>query len=532
MSPARGGGGRGRRGRRQEGRQEADVSGRQEGGRGQEDPPRGGLGAQGRPTRRGPRGRPATGPGQARRRGAGRRRRPRSGGRSQGAPGASAATRSRAARRCASCCWPGTRRVRRSWSPRTRTTPRCCRTSSSWPTTSRCRSARSPAPGCSPRPAPRRPRAWSPAPPSCPRPTSTTWPRRSRRRAPRRSCSPSTASPTRATWARCCARPSAPGSPGWCCPKHRAVHVTPTVTKAAAGAVEHLPMALVGGCPRPCASCATPGVWVVGLDAGGDTDLFDLEVADAGRVPGAGGRGQGPVPAGARALRRGGRHPAARPAGSLNVVGRRRAGLLRGHPPPPRRPQGRAREPRSSRSLRAQPCSSPSSPCWCGLGAGCSSDGTGSDAAPAATSTLVPSSSGDSCNDPTGDLDLPVGVAADTRRASPASTSSPPRPRSTATSWPSSMTAAGPIDAAPAADLRRRPGRSARPAQLRAADGARHRRLDHDARSPGPIRSSPASSCRSPPRSTGPPSPPRCRCRRCRRSRWRCSSGPPPRSTA
>ena len=29
--------------------------------------------------------------------------------------------------------------------------------------------------------------------------------------------------------------------------RHRAVHVTPTVAKAAAGAIEHLPMAVVGG---------------------------------------------------------------------------------------------------------------------------------------------------------------------------------------------------------------------------------------------------------------------------------------------
>jgi hypothetical protein len=46
------------------------------------------------------------------------------------------------------------------------------------------------------------------------------------------------------------------------------------------------------------------------------------------------------------------------------------------------------------------------------LGAACGSDG-GSDGGAATTSTLVPSSSGDSCTDPTGDLDLPVGVSAD-----------------------------------------------------------------------------------------------------------------------
>jgi 23S rRNA (guanosine2251-2'-O)-methyltransferase len=70
------------------------------------------------------------------------------------------------------------------------------------------------------------------------------------------------------------------GVTGVVLPKHRAVHVTPTVTKAAAGAVEHLPMALVGGLPNAVRGLREMGVWVIGLDAGGDTDLFDLEVAD------------------------------------------------------------------------------------------------------------------------------------------------------------------------------------------------------------------------------------------------------------
>lgn len=70
------------------------------------------------------------------------------------------------------------------------------------------------------------------------------------------------------------------GVTGVVLPKHRAVHVTPTVTKAAAGAVEYLPMALVGGLPNALRELRDEGVWVIGLDAGGDTDLFDLEVAD------------------------------------------------------------------------------------------------------------------------------------------------------------------------------------------------------------------------------------------------------------
>lgn len=70
------------------------------------------------------------------------------------------------------------------------------------------------------------------------------------------------------------------GVSGIVLPKHRAVHITPTVTKAAAGAIEYLPMTLVGGLPNAINELKAAGVWVIGLDMGGDTDLFDLEVAD------------------------------------------------------------------------------------------------------------------------------------------------------------------------------------------------------------------------------------------------------------
>lgn len=70
------------------------------------------------------------------------------------------------------------------------------------------------------------------------------------------------------------------GVTGIVLPKHRAVHITPTVTKSAAGAVEYLPMALVGGLPNAISELQAAGVWVVGLDMGGDTDLFNLTVAD------------------------------------------------------------------------------------------------------------------------------------------------------------------------------------------------------------------------------------------------------------
>jgi 23S rRNA (guanosine2251-2'-O)-methyltransferase len=69
------------------------------------------------------------------------------------------------------------------------------------------------------------------------------------------------------------------GATGIVLPRHRSAHVTPTVAKAAAGAVEHLPIALVGGLPAAISQLREQGVWVVGLDAGGDQALWDLTVA-------------------------------------------------------------------------------------------------------------------------------------------------------------------------------------------------------------------------------------------------------------
>lgn len=83
------------------------------------------------------------------------------------------------------------------------------------------------------------------------------------------------------------------GVSGVILPKHRAVHVTPTVTKAAAGAIEYLPMALVGGLPTAIETMKAAGIWTVGLDMAGETPIHELEVADSGvcLVLGAEGKG-------------------------------------------------------------------------------------------------------------------------------------------------------------------------------------------------------------------------------------------------
>lgn len=69
------------------------------------------------------------------------------------------------------------------------------------------------------------------------------------------------------------------GATGVVLPKHRTVHLTPTVAKAAAGAIEHLSFALVPGLPAALATLKGLGVWTVGLDAGGTDSIYDLTVA-------------------------------------------------------------------------------------------------------------------------------------------------------------------------------------------------------------------------------------------------------------
>ncbi len=118
-------------------------------------------------------------------------------------------------------------------------------------------------------------------------------------------------------------------------PRHRAVHVTPTVAKASAGAIEHVPIALVPGLPATLARLRELGIWVVGLDDAADRTLFDIgDLATRGHLPRARRRGRRPVPPRARALRRRREHPDARPDQLAQRVGRGRPGDLRGRPPP------------------------------------------------------------------------------------------------------------------------------------------------------------------------------------------------------
>lgn len=64
--------------------------------------------------------------------------------------------------------------------------------------------------------------------------------------------------------------------------RHRSVHVTPTVTKAAAGAIEHVPLALVAGIPTAISMLNDRNVTTIGLDGGAPRSIFDLDALVAG----------------------------------------------------------------------------------------------------------------------------------------------------------------------------------------------------------------------------------------------------------
>jgi 23S rRNA (guanosine2251-2'-O)-methyltransferase len=66
------------------------------------------------------------------------------------------------------------------------------------------------------------------------------------------------------------------GVTGVILPKHRAVHITPTAAKSAAGAAEYVPMALVSGLPTALRQLKEAGVWIVGLHDAADKSVFEL----------------------------------------------------------------------------------------------------------------------------------------------------------------------------------------------------------------------------------------------------------------
>ena len=70
------------------------------------------------------------------------------------------------------------------------------------------------------------------------------------------------------------------GATGVVLPRHRAARLGPAAVKAAAGAVEHIPIALVPGLAAAVARLIELEVWVVGLDGDAKKSLFELHLAD------------------------------------------------------------------------------------------------------------------------------------------------------------------------------------------------------------------------------------------------------------
>jgi 23S rRNA (guanosine2251-2'-O)-methyltransferase len=83
------------------------------------------------------------------------------------------------------------------------------------------------------------------------------------------------------------------GVTGMVLPRHRSAQITPAVTKAAAGAIEYVPIASVAGIPAALERAARSAIWTVGLDERGEQSLDDLAVADQPVVLVFGAEGRG-----------------------------------------------------------------------------------------------------------------------------------------------------------------------------------------------------------------------------------------------
>lgn len=70
------------------------------------------------------------------------------------------------------------------------------------------------------------------------------------------------------------------GVTGVVLPRHRSAHLSPTVAKVAAGAIEYLPVALVAGIPTALRKLSELGVWTVGLAGGASQPLYRLPLGD------------------------------------------------------------------------------------------------------------------------------------------------------------------------------------------------------------------------------------------------------------
>ena len=70
------------------------------------------------------------------------------------------------------------------------------------------------------------------------------------------------------------------GVTGVVLPRHRSARLSPTVAKTAAGAIEHLHFAVVGGVPAALSELRQLGVWSIGLAGEAEQSLYDLPLGE------------------------------------------------------------------------------------------------------------------------------------------------------------------------------------------------------------------------------------------------------------
>jgi 23S rRNA (guanosine2251-2'-O)-methyltransferase len=75
-------------------------------------------------------------------------------------------------------------------------------------------------------------------------------------------------------------------------PKDRAAAPTPTVSKASAGALEHVRLVRVANIAAALRKLKDRGFWVVGMDRAGDRSVFDMDLRGPTAIV-VGGEGRG-----------------------------------------------------------------------------------------------------------------------------------------------------------------------------------------------------------------------------------------------
>jgi len=109
------------------------------------------------------------------------------------------------------------------------------------------------------------------------------------------------------------------GAAGLVIPRHRSAPLSAAALKAAAGAAEYLPVAVVAGVPSVLLALRRKGLAVVGLDAGAKTSLWDVPLDGGPLAFVLGGEGRGLSPLAARRCQVLAHIPMWGPLDSLNV---------------------------------------------------------------------------------------------------------------------------------------------------------------------------------------------------------------------